>query len=104
MAFSGFPEYLARAASRLGLRSVDDARRQPAVSNIASLVSQVLAAPISLGRADTIRRAKELRDGLHIAAAAASDMVDVIDLPVTPDEIMVTLADPPKPARRKRNT
>jgi hypothetical protein len=86
-AFPGHPHYLAQAAAELGehgtAAAISDAQRQPAVSQVSSLVSQALATEPGHGRMDSIRRARELALALKIAASAARIMLKElgVDLP-----------------------
>lgn len=93
--FHGHPAFLADAARELGLPSgtTDDARRQPAISQIASLVSQAGSDP----HPDTLRRINELTDGLLVAALAAIRMRQLVDAsPLT------TVVMRNEPAKSKR--
>lgn len=82
-AFVGFPAYLDAARKRAGaeVAAADDARRQPALSQVASLVSQAFTAKDSPGRRDTIARARRLTAGLGLAHEAAARMLAEIDPP-----------------------
>jgi hypothetical protein len=84
--YPGYPPYVEQAAVELGLphAAIADAQRQPAVHQISSLVSQVLAE--GPRHTDTVRRLRELRDGLCVAALAGillTQLVDEAPLPVT---------------------
>lgn len=76
--FPGHPPFLAAAAEALGLPpgAADDARRQPAVAQVAGLVAQVVDAKDV--HPDTLQKLGELRDGLKVAARAAEMMVDLV--------------------------
>jgi hypothetical protein len=82
--FEGYPPYLAAAAAAPGLApgAADFARRQPALGQVASLVSQ--AAYAESPHPDTLAKLRELRDGLRVAADAAAQMVALVETDEAP--------------------
>ena len=101
-AYSGYPVYLTEAALALGigLPAVADAGRQPAIHSLSSLIGQALEQ--GTPHADTLRRVRELRDGLLVAAAAAIQLVHLVD-DAAPPALVVTSDSPAdrKPIRRR---
>ena len=95
--FPGHTQFLDAAADALKASHAakDDARRLPAISAIASLVAQACA--MDTPHPDTIRRAKEMRDGLEVALKAADAMIGVIPVPAT----VATVADLSSPPKKK---
>lgn len=96
--FPGNVHYLdaAREAGGYSESARLDAQRQPAVSQVATLVVQCLdGAP----HPDSIARCRSLRDGLFLAAEAARQMVDLIE----PAAVTVVKAEPvvkPEPSAK----
>ena len=102
MIFSGYPEHVERTVRELGLPEGTkyDAMRQPAVWQIASLVSQAGHEP----HPDLLRRVRELAQGLSAAAHAAASMRALIDPEPLPVAVAVVKPDAPKPIKTSRNT
>lgn len=83
MAYPGYPHYLQAGARALQLKgeqadgAVRIAKRQAAVIEISSLVVQALGNPDG-PHPDTIRRVRELVEGLYVAAEGAERMLALI--------------------------
>ena len=108
-AYLGYPEYITAAAAELGLSpaAIADAQRQPALHALSSLVAQALEQ--TPPHHDTLRRIRELRDSLAIAALAAARITQLVDpetLPPADDgdsdgSGYEPETDNPKPKRRR---
>lgn len=79
--YAGYPEHVDAAAEDLAPASGDVAVRAAkadgTVHRISELVHQALSHPAP--PADTVRRARELADGLDVAAAAGRRLLALID-------------------------
>jgi hypothetical protein len=71
--FAGFPAYVELAANELGLgdrRSLDEARRQAALTRLSNLIAGAMSCPKG-AEAEVLREAGRSRDALAIALRAA---------------------------------
>lgn len=82
MHYPGYPKYLADAAAALKIDPPDPiiriAKKQPAVIEVSSLATQAMATPGG-AHPDTLRKIKELIEGLYVAAEGMKLVYELLE-------------------------